>query len=489
MKYGLKKFWSVVAFALLLFTVSQAEAVRPAGQPGKDWGGPENAKCAECHMKESPGLWKQWNESQHGQNGVGCLDCHKAAEKDVDAFEHKGQNIAVLVTPKDCAQCHATEVNEQQRSHHASAGKILHSLDNLLGEVVGGPAAVNVGCRQCHGSVVKLDVKKRPTTDTWPNTGIGRINPDGSLGSCSACHGRHNFSRAQARHPDTCGKCHIGPDHPQLEVYNESQHGIQFRANINKMNLGSDKWEAGIDYTAAPTCSTCHMSAVPGRPKTHDVGERISWNLRSPISNRINLIRLDNGTSFDSPDGKPLPKVGDMIEARGGKVIEVITSEERRGRMQDVCFACHGERLVTGHYKQLDDFVELYNEKFANPIKNIMAELKASGKITKSPFDEKIEWIWWEIWHHEGRVARHGASMMGPDYAWWHGMYEVAKHTYFEFIPELKHVVGEEEAKRLLEKHFKPIAGHDWYFNGMNKEALQKINKEYEKRYGKGSVN
>ena len=37
-------------------------------------------------------------------------------------------------------------------SHHAKAGKILASLDNLLGEVVGGPAAVNAGCRQCHGA-------------------------------------------------------------------------------------------------------------------------------------------------------------------------------------------------------------------------------------------------------------------------------------------------------------------------------------------------
>jgi Dihydroprymidine dehydrogenase domain II, 4Fe-4S cluster len=25
--------------------------------------------------------------------------------------------------------------------------------------------------------------------DTWPNSGIGRVNPDGSRGSCAACHG------------------------------------------------------------------------------------------------------------------------------------------------------------------------------------------------------------------------------------------------------------------------------------------------------------
>ncbi len=29
---------------------------------------------------------------------------------------------------------------------------------------------------------------------------IGRINPDGSRGSCSACHTRHSFSIAQERY-------------------------------------------------------------------------------------------------------------------------------------------------------------------------------------------------------------------------------------------------------------------------------------------------
>jgi hydroxylamine dehydrogenase len=104
--------------------------------------------------------------------------------------------------------------------------------------------------------------KGRPTPQTWPNTGIGRINPDGSLGSCSACHARHSFSSAQARTPDTCGKCHMGPDHPQLEIYNESKHGILYRAKIKEMNLESKKWVVGVDYTAAPTCATCHMSAT-----------------------------------------------------------------------------------------------------------------------------------------------------------------------------------------------------------------------------------
>jgi len=481
----LSKSLFTIIFSILLFQSATALAARPDGVPGKDWGTAEGEKCATCHKKHNPGLFMEWNKSQHGQQGVNCLDCHQAKENDVDAFTHNNQLISIIVTPKDCSRCHSTEFEEMDGSHHAKAAKILASLDNLLGEVVGGPAAVNAGCRQCHGSVVKITRNGKPDAATWPNTGIGRINPDGSTGSCTACHGRHRFSQAQSRTPDTCGKCHMGPDHPQIEVYNESKHGILYRAFKDEMNLDSEKWEAGVDYSAAPTCATCHMSAGGGEKKTHNVGDRISWTLRPPISHKINLIRLENGDEFDVPEGKEIPKVG--AQAKGSKVVEVLTWQDRREKMQNVCTACHSTSVIRGHYKQFDNVVDLYNDKFAKPIAAIMTELKEKGVISKSPFDDKIEWIWWEIWHHEGRRARHGASMMGPDYTWWHGLYEVGKHTYFAFIPELKKVAGDKLANELLDKYFKPIQGHDWYFNGMNKGQIDKVRKGFEERYGKGA--
>ena len=472
--------------AMPAWEAGEAEAARPIGEYGKEWGDPKGEECVLCHRKHTPGLYAEWNKSKHGQRGVNCLDCHKAEGKDKDAFRHKGQLISVIVTPKDCARCHTTEFEEMDGSHHSKAGQILASLDNLLGEVVGGPAAVNAGCKQCHGSVIEIGEDGRPLPTTWPNTGIGRINPDGSLGSCTACHARHRFSKAQARTPDTCGKCHIGPDHPQIEVYNESKHGIIYRATIDEMNLNSDKWEAGVDYSAAPTCATCHMSAGGGEKPTHNVGERISWTLRPPISVKNNLVKLENGDEFDVPEGNPLPKVGS--KAKGSKVVEVLTWKERRLKMQNVCTACHTDSVILGHYNQFDKVVDLYNDKFAKPIAAIMSDLHKAGTISKSPFDDKIEWIWWEIWHHEGRRARHGASMSGPDYTWWHGLYEVAKHTYMDFIPELKKVAGEKGAQELLNKYFKPIPGHNWYFEGMSADQLDTVRKGFEGRYGKGSM-
>jgi hypothetical protein len=482
---------TAVAGLAMLLQVSVADAARPSGKIGEDWGAPKGKECVECHWQEDPGLTQEWNNSQHGQSGVNCLDCHATEEGDIDAFEHEGQMISIIVTPKDCSKCHQTEFEEMDGSHHSHAGRILASLDNLLGEVVGGPAAVNVGCRQCHGAKVEIGEDGKPTGETWPNTGIGRLNPDGSEGSCTACHGRHRFSKAQARTPDTCGKCHVGPDHPQIEVYNESKHGIIYRAMVDEMNLESDKWVAGIDYSAAPTCATCHMSRGGSQPKTHNVGDRISWTLRPPISQKINLVRLENGQEFDVKEGGAIPNVGD--KAKDSTVVEVVTWKERRKKMQDVCASCHSDSVIKGHYSQFDNLVDLYNEKFAKPIAAIMGELKANGYITKSPFDDKIEWVWWEIWHHEGRRARHGAAMMGPDYAWWHGIYDVAKHTYFEFIPELKEVAMHKDgntkfADAMLDKYFKPIEGHAWYFEGMNKDLLDKVRKGFEDRYGKGAL-
>ncbi|MET0000195.1 cytochrome C552 [Candidatus Thiodiazotropha endoloripes] len=482
---------SVAAGLALMLQVTTADAARPSGSIGKDWGNPKGQECIECHWQEDPGLTMEWNNSQHGQSGVNCLDCHEAEADDVDGFEHEGQRISIIVTPKDCSKCHSVEFEEMDGSHHSKGGQILASLDNLLGEVVGGPAAVNAGCRQCHGSKIEIGEDGRPLPTTWPNTGIGRINPDGSAGSCTACHGRHRFSKAQARTPDTCGKCHVGPDHPQIEVYNESKHGIIYRAKVDEMNMESDKWVAGVDYSAAPTCATCHMSAGGKEGKTHNVGDRISWTLRPPISQKINLIRLENGDEFDVKEGKKIPKVGD--KAKGSTVVEVVTWKERRKKMQEVCKACHSDSVINGHYNQFDNVVELYNEKFAKPIAAVMGELKKNGYITKAPFDDKIEWTWWEIWHHEGRRARHGASMSGPDYTWWHGIYDVAKHTYMKWIPELKDVAMKKDgntkfADAMLDKYFRPIEGHTWYFEGMSKESIDKVRKGFEERYGKGAL-
>lgn len=400
----------------------------------------EGKECLACHESTTPGIVEQWRDSRHAGAKVDCYSCHKANANDPATFEHYGKKIAVIVTPNYCGRCHEPEVKEFEASHHADAAKFIGSLDNVLGEVVeGSPAAIN-GCMQCHGSTVAYRGEGKFDPATWPNSGIGRINPDGSKGTCAACHGRHSFSSAQARHPENCGKCHMGPDHPQAEIYAESKHGIQFRANVAKMNLESRTWIVGKDYYSAPTCATCHMSATPNQQRTHDVGQRISWTLRPAIS-----IRQANW-------------------------------EKKRDAMKDVCSNCHATGWVENFYKQYDLTVDLYNEKFAKPAKAIVDKLHADSKLSATPFDEKLEWTYYELWHHEGRRARMGTAMMGPDYTQWHGFYEVAKHFYNEFLPEAEH----------LEPGISQTAlSQDWHRwkAGLKPEDQKRILEFYQQRY------
>ena len=127
------------------------------------------------------------------------------------------------------------------------AGEILESNDAYLAHAAGGHPITIVGCQSCHGANVRIDPDSpnKLGVDSWPNSGIGRINPDGSRGACSTCHTRHLFSVAVARDPDSCGNCHLGPDHPQKEIYEESKHGIAFVANREHMNLDADSWVLG----------------------------------------------------------------------------------------------------------------------------------------------------------------------------------------------------------------------------------------------------
>lgn len=386
--------------------------------------------CIDCHTRSQvlEVISLDWENSKHAEAGTTCIDCHQADTSDPDSYSHNGFEISHVVSPQDCAKCHSNQAEEFKQSLH-SLGAVYYEylfdtgkLPYIESQMEGGfivsegqeipDAATLRGCQACHGT--NMTGKSIEDFTVWPNNGIGRINPDGSRGSCSSCHSRHTFSIREARHPETCGQCHVGPDHPQLEIFTESKHGNIYASEHDKWGWDVKDWQAGIDYRA-PTCAGCHMSSAPMVPSTHDVSSRLSWELEIPISRRTDNIASTLGTNFS--DGT--------------------TWEVKLSRMKKVCTQCHSKIWVDNYYEQADIVVELYNDRYKSA-KSILDELYEDGLLTKTSFDEPIEFKIYEMWHHEGRRARMGAFMMGPDYVQWHGFYELLKDRI-----EIEHMANE----------------------------------------------
>mgnify|MGYP001792038240 FL=1 len=88
-----------------------------------------------------------------------------------------------------------------------------------------------------------------------------------------------------------------------------------------------------------------------------------------------------------------------------------------------------------------DQAIELTNANVRKG-KAIIADLRARGVLGTALFAYPIDFTYFELWHHEGRRARSGAVMGGPDYVNWHGIYEQQKA-----LVELQTLAAEMKAK------------------------------------------
>ena len=143
------------------------------------------------------------------------------------------------------------------------------------------------------------------------------------------------------------------------------------------------------------------MSGVKDVPTTHDVTERLAWETQAPLTVRPNEFKA--------------------FPAKTDWKIE-------REKMRKVCLACHSDEWADGHFTKMDQAIENYNENYYKPMLELTKPLYDKNLIDNTKrLDEPIEFEMYELWHHEGRRARFGAAMMAPDYAWWHGFYELKK--------------------------------------------------------------
>ncbi len=396
----------VLALALILLTIARSGA---GGGQARDEriNVLANSKdaCVTCHKRSTPGIVEQYGHSTMAAAEVRCQDCHEVSAEYPGAVAHEGTFVLATPTTAMCQKCHSQEVAQFNQSRHALPAYVA---------VVGAEALTPAHLQQyeavpegsfspdrMRNAIFAMEGPAMSRFTCLPCHNVGKPALDGSVGQCQKCHLRHEFSLEQARKPETCNNCHIGPDHPQWEIYEESAHGIAY-------HTGGDRWHwdatpgtlTPADFPA-PTCATCHISGFGASGTTHDVGDRLTWYLFAPISTR-----------------RP-------------------AWQDNKVRMQNTCRACHNQRFVETFYADADRATERVNE-WVEQSNQIIEPLKRRGLLTEAPFDEPIDFVYFELWHHWGRTAKFGVWMQGADYAQWHGAYELLSD-----LAELQHMVDE----------------------------------------------
>lgn len=393
----------VLGLALVILAVGRSVAAPEEGRV--DALASSRDECVTCHRRTTPGIVQQYGYSTMAAAEVSCRNCHEVEADYAGAVEHEGTHVLPQPTTAMCQRCHAAEVAQYNQSRHGLPAYVAYAgTQDLTPELLEmyesipeggyapdkmrnalfaleGPAITRFACQSCHN--------------------VGQPQADGSVGQCTKCHLRHEFSLEQVRKPETCNACHIGPDHPQWEIYQESPHGIAYATGGDRWNWDAEPGTLTVEDFTAATCAICHMSGFGAAGTTHDVGDRLTWYLFAPISQR-----------------RP-------------------AWQDNRTRMQNVCRECHNGGFIETFYTAADAATEHVNA-WVEESDAIVAPLKDEGLLTAEPFDESIDFVYFELWHHWGRTAKFGTWMQGADYVQWHGAYEVLSD-----LAELREMVEE----------------------------------------------
>jgi hypothetical protein len=385
----------VISFGLIVaaFLINRARPRVETAQPRSELIA-ATGKCAECHSRAQYSIVHEYELSRHAQKGINCLDCHQPAPSQEREEHHGFVIVKGHLTAGNCRSCHEPIYQQFMRSRHAAPSwAAIYGDKGLTPEQVafsekyqpggtrrpphpfvqaeGGSAMVS-GCDQCHS--------------------VGKPNPDGTIGSCTACHTRHTSSVALARLPSTCAQCHMGPDHSQIEIYEESKHGVMFAAQEKFLNLEAEPDQLTSRDMFIPTCATCHMSGLNGLGVTHDPSERLSYYLANAVSAK-----------------RP-------------------NYEQAQAKMKQICSQCHTAGVIDGVYSRAEAVVTSTNQRVTEA-KTLVDGLRSQGLLSGPPFSQPIDFIYFDLWHYDGRTSKHGAFMGGADFVQWHGNYPMLQKT------------------------------------------------------------
>lgn len=206
-------------------------------------------ECIPCHRDKTPAAVRQWEGSAHAKAGIGCEKCHGTDHEKMLKGEAR-------VDMKACAPCHKKAFDTHRQSRH---GMGLHSGWGCTRNL---PGRNQRECAFCHDPA-----SAEPLSTVQCSRFLKQSAEMGEVGcnychsvenSCASCHTSHNTDLKIVRDPASCAKCHMGPDHPQWEMWQTSLHGTLF---------------GSMGESTGPTCQSCHMPRG-----THDVSGGITMS-------------------------------------------------------------------------------------------------------------------------------------------------------------------------------------------------------------------
>ncbi len=396
------------------------------------------ARCADCHRRLHPTLVDQFEGSAMGRPGtqnprvayperaITCARCHGTDHDRIMA--EKGR-----VPERVCAACHPKIYKEHVLDGGHSYGPGPGELGINWERNIGVPhykqmprKVMEMGCDPCHAQA-------GATADKYWSEDQHKYVDTSSLiyrNGCIACHTRHAFSLEEARKPEACHTCHMGPDHPNYEAYMSSKHGVIYAARGRDWNwaapLAAARWET-------PTCAYCHMLYVDSagrRYSSHNMSRKIIWGMGVQAA----LGQLT--------DLSALPE-----------------NELKRNEMVRVCMTCHSEDKARDYLKSADAHklagdalvVEargilegLYEDGIIQPSHSrLAAGLLPGPRFTAVELPTQVAQHWpaglyynvtavereyFDLFFFSNLKSYKGAFHMSPDYSWWYGYASVLGH-------------------------------------------------------------
>jgi len=201
--------------------------------------------CGTCHSNAHFPTYTEWLESEHGHEGIGCMDCH----------EFHGLGLKAEESADLCASCHDDVFQESVEGSHGSDGydcvdchMVTRTYDGEIGESSGVsheffPGVPDPSCESCHDEYIEGHMAWKVGPQgcltchdevymTKLHLGNGTLL-DVSEASvlCGQCHDTVYYEWTQSLHGSVhedkgCIDCHI-PWEPSV-CWNETLPGIPF---------------------------------------------------------------------------------------------------------------------------------------------------------------------------------------------------------------------------------------------------------------------